>query len=254
MSARQQVQVVHARASGRGTERVPASEAGGLEVTRLEPVWRPLRHPSERSIVTLWWAATTRSLVGCRSMDRLSMAMVLDFNPHVVDLSAWTAKLVWTDRGRPRTIVPDFFVGTAAGKTLVVHCPPAVGPTRRWARQQEILHEAAAATGWQVATPRLPTPTALANLRWVARYRHPRYGDRDVEQALLAAFAHAQPLQEGVRATGLPRLTTLPRLYHLIWKRQLRMDWSRPLGPATRIGRGSGVPDALQRPYEVTAS
>jgi hypothetical protein len=251
MTAHRQVDIVHRNAEGTGTVTVPARQAAAVPITRRDEVWRPARHPSERSIVTYWWAATTRSLVGCRSMDRLTMAMVLDFHPGVVDLSAWSAKLLWKDRGRQRTLVPDFFVRTAAGATVVVVCPPATGPSQRWATQQDVLRQACAEAGWQVGVPRLPTPLALANLRWMARYRHPRYSNRDVELSLLAAFAEPQPLQQGVRATGLPWLSTLPRLYHLLWKRELRMDWSRSMGPATVIGAESREPDAIARPFEV---
>ncbi|MGY1440102.1 hypothetical protein [Streptomyces reniochalinae] len=51
--------------------------------------------------------------------------MLLDFHPQVDDLRAWSAQLVWRERGRERSLVPDFFVRTASGATVVVLCPPA---------------------------------------------------------------------------------------------------------------------------------
>ncbi|MFE0630860.1 TnsA-like heteromeric transposase endonuclease subunit [Streptomyces sp. NPDC058864] len=217
-------------------------------------MWEPSRHPSERSIVTWWWSATTRQLVGCRSLDRLSVAMLLDFNPKVVNFTAWTARLEWTERGRTRRFVPDFFARTAAGQTVVVSCPPASGPSSRWQQQADVLKLVCEQAGWEFGSPRLPHKTALANLRWISRYRHPRNGSRAIEQALLHAFDGPRPLLEGVQGVAAPALQVLPRLYHLLWRHELTVDWSTPLGPGTVVRRGSGGPEAMQRPFTVDAS
>ncbi|MFE1315730.1 hypothetical protein [Streptomyces sp. NPDC058755] len=116
------LRIVHRNSAGREIQ-VPADQAGAVELLDREPVWVPLRHPSERSIVTYWWSATT----GCRSLQRLSVAMLLDFHPQVTGFAAWTARLEWSERGRTRRFVPDFFVRTAQGATVVVACPPASG-------------------------------------------------------------------------------------------------------------------------------
>ena len=246
------LEIVHFNETGDRRVTTPVARAGGVPLARREAVWQPSRHPAERSVTTLWWAATTGRLVGCRSLDRLTMAMVLDFNPAVVELQAWSAQLRWQEKGRARTLVPDFFVRTAQGATVVVSCPPTAGPSQRWARQVEVLKEACAEAGWQMGTPRLPTAMALANLRWVARYRHPRCHDPAVARSLRAVFAQPRPLAEGVRATGLPKLSTLPRLYHLLWRRELGIDWSRALGPASVVSAVRGQePLALRRPLEV---
>jgi len=242
------LQIVHRNGAGREVH-VPAEQAGGVQLLDREPIWVPLHHPSERSIVTYWWSATTGQHVGCRSLQRLSEAMLLDFHPNVTDFAAWTARLEWSERGRTRRFVPDFFVRTAVGGTVVVACPPTSGPSGRWKQQQDVLRQACREAGWQLGSPRLPQPTALANLRWVARYRHPRNADRAVEQSLLAAFAQPGPLLEGVRATGMARLSVLPRLYHLLWQRRLTMDWGVPLNPASLVSRGGGA--KTMRPFTV---
>ena len=177
--------------------------------------------------------------------------MLLDFHPNVTDFAAWTARLEWSERGRRRRFVPDFFVRTAAGATVVVACPPAAGPSNRWEHQRGVLQQACREAGWQLGSPRLPQPTALANLRWVSRYRHPRNADRAVEKALVAAFTQPGPLLEGVQAAGVPRLLALPRLYHLLWQRRLTMDWSIPLGPASRVSIGGKAKS--MRPFTVEA-
>lgn len=238
--------IVHLNEDGSRRVTTSVSRAGEVPLTERAAVWAPLRHPSERSIVTWWWAATTGKQVGCRSLHRLSVAMLLDFNPKVIDMAAWTARLEWTEKGSLRSFVPDFFVRTASGATVVIACPPSKGSSSRWEHQAEVLQEACRRAGWLWGSPRLPNKTALANLRWVARYRHPRNADPVVEQLLLKAFAAPRPLMDGVTATG-PRLTVLPRLYHLLWRGGLAVDWSIPLGPACVVQCGRGSPDAIDR-------
>lgn len=233
----------------------PVEQMAGVALAEGAEVWQPSRHPSQRSIVTWWWAATNRRLVGCRSLERLALAMVLDFHPGVADFGAWSAQLVWREKGRQRQLVPDFFVRTTDGQTLVVSCPPQTGPSERFERQQVVLREACQATGWQLATQRLPGTVAQMNLRWVSRRRHPRYGDAEVESALARSFEEPRPLMEGVKACGVPRVLALPRLYHMLWHRRLGVDWSVPLSPGALVGPlAAGEPDAVRRPLTIEAS
>ncbi|MEV5426887.1 TnsA-like heteromeric transposase endonuclease subunit [Streptomyces cellulosae] len=248
------LEVVHRLEDGSRSITVPVASAGSVPLTHRGEVWRPARHPSQRSIATWWWAATTGKHVGCRSMNVLAVAMLLDFNPSVTEFTAWSAKIKWRARGRERSVVPDFFVRTDQGATLVVACPPASGPSPRWQRQQQVLRQACQEAGWELGMPRIPGPMALANLRWVSRYRHPRCGDREVEQALKAAFRTPCGLEEGVLATGLPRLSTLPRLYHLLWRQELGTEWNKAMGPSSVIRLPGRMPSAMGQPFEGEAA
>ncbi|MFD7676197.1 TnsA-like heteromeric transposase endonuclease subunit [Streptomyces anulatus] len=245
----QELRVLHYDTNG--VRRIlPVDRLTGVALAERGEVWKPTRHPAQRSIVTWWWAETNRRLVGCRSLDRLSTAMLLDFHPGVVDLGAWSAQLIWRERGRERRLVPDFFVHTASGSTVMVVSRPAKEPGERFERQMSVCREACRQAGWRLATPQLPNRTALANLRWVSRRRHPRFSNGDVESALAVAFAEPQPLVEGVKGCGVPRSLALPRLYHMLWKRRLGVDWAVPLGPGSIVGpMAVGGPQAMGRPF-----
>ena len=247
-----ELQVLHQDRNG-VRRRLPAARMALVPLAERGEVWKPSRHPAQRSIVTWWWAATNRRHVGCRSLDRLSTAMLLDFHPAVTDFGAWSAQLAWRERGRERHLVPDFFVRTASGRTVVVACPPATGPTDRFERQLEVVREAAEEAGWLVAVPRLPGNVVLANLRWVSRRRQPRFGDPQAEEALAQAFCQVRPLWEGVEDCGVSRALALPRLYHMLWHRRLAVDWGTPLGPGALVGPPGAVgePDAVRRPLAV---
>jgi hypothetical protein len=82
-------------------------------------------------------------------------------------------------------------------------------------------------------------PVFAANLRWLARYRHPRCGRReDVAARLRKVFARPAPLLAGAAGAG-ETLGVLPVLYHLMWRRVLVADLeAAPLGPDTMVSRG----------------
>lgn len=231
-----ELQVLHE--DGDGVRRTLAIERmAGVPLAGRGEVWQPSRHPKQRSKVTWWWAATNRRLVGCRSQSRLWTALVLDFHPAVVDFGAWGAQLVWRERGRERRLVPDFFVQSASGALVVVNCPPETGSKERFERQQEVLRDACERAGWVLAAPQLPSTTALRNLRWVSRRRHPRFADAQVEATLSEAFAQPRPLMDGVLGCGVKPKLVIPRLYHMLWHRRLGADWEVPLGPDSLLVR-----------------
>ena len=57
-----------------------------------------------------------------------------------------------------------------------------------------------------------------------------------------------------MRATGLPRLSTLPRLYHLLWRQDLAMEWNRAMGPDSVISVSGRLPSAMHRPVHRDAA
>ena len=72
----------------------------------------------------------------------------------------------------------------------------------------------------------------VANLRWLAGYRHPRFGDEQLEATLLEIFASPQPLGVAAPQAGDP-IRVRPVLFHLLWRGRLRGNFSRPLGETT---------------------
>ena len=93
--------------------------------------------------------------------------------------------------------------------------------------------------GWEYRLVGAPDPIGTANLRWLAGYRHPRYGIPALAEALRAAFAAPVPLMDGAEAAGDP-IAVLPVLYHLLWRQELAADLSVPLHPAT-AGRAAAA-------------
>ena len=124
-------------------------------------------------------------------------------------LSAREARLWWSTAG------PRIVVGPGPGR--VRGDPPGMRPGRVEYRLVGALD-----------------PIATVNLRWLAGYRHPRYGIPALAGALRAAFAAPVPLMDGAEAVGNP-VAVLPMLYHLLWRQELAADLSVPLHPATVV-------------------
>ena len=90
--------------------------------------------------------------------------------------------------------------------------------------------------GWQVRVHEGPADAVAArNLQRLSRWRHTRLADADTAQVLRQVFARPRPLTTGVRASGLPELPTVARALHLVWTRELLIDWTRPFVPARSL-------------------
>jgi len=83
-----------------------------------------------------------------------------------------------------------------------------------------------------------PDPVRVANVAWLARYRHQRCGSPDVARLLLSAFAGPAPLMAGAAAAGDP-LAVLPVLFHLMWQHVLVADLSVRLTAETLVSPGA---------------
>jgi hypothetical protein len=79
-------------------------------------------------------------------------------------------------------------------------------------------------------------PVLLGNVRWLARYRHPRCAGRaEIVRRLREVCAVPAPLSAGAEEVG-DRLAVLPALFHLMWRQELMADLGQArLGPETLV-------------------
>ena len=87
---------------------------------------------------------------------------------------------------------------------------------------------ACASVGWIYRRVSEHDRVWLANVQWLAGYRHPRHRVKSTAAALVAAFAKSRPLIEGARSVGDP-VAVSPVLYHLLWAKELMVDLSQRL-------------------------
>lgn len=92
--------------------------------------------------------------------------------------------------------------------------------------------------GWDFARVGTPNAVLMANVRWLAGYRHPRVHHPDVADRLVEVFADGAGLLDGARRVG-DQIAVLPVLFHLLWRRILTTDLQSGLMSAeTQVRHG----------------
>ncbi len=183
-----------------------------------------------------WWAATTGRHVGYESWLERDHVRALDFDPEITGIASQPFWLYWTgERGRRRH-APDYFARRAGGTGVVIDVRADDRIEAADAEAFAVTAAACARLGWEFWRAGEIDPVLGANVRWLARYRHPRCAGRaEVTRRLREAFAGSAPLLAGAAEAGDP-LATLPALFHMMWRQELVADVIRErLGPATPV-------------------
>jgi hypothetical protein len=155
--------------------------------------------------------------VGYESWLERDHAMLLDFDPQVAGFAAQPFWLLWHAGGKVRAHAPDFFARLADGTGVVVDCRPANRIKPRDAEAFAASERACAQAGWRYRLEHGPDPSLLANVRWLAGYRHPRHHHGRIASRLLGVVEGRLALLAAAEAVGDP-IAVLPAAYHLLWR------------------------------------
>jgi hypothetical protein len=208
--------------------------------TRFEWCLPARRFPSykgQRHFNGRWWSSTAGGHVGYESWLERDHLMLLDHDPAVVAVASQPFWLFWpAGEGKVRSHVPDYFARLADGGALVVDCRPVERIKPKDMAAFEASRAACELVGWQYRLAGVPDAIVVANVRWLAGYRHPRHDLPAVAGPLRQVFAQPFPLMAGAERVGDP-LGVLPVLFHLLWRHELHADLSVPLHPDTVVRR-----------------
>jgi hypothetical protein len=106
--------------------------------------------------------------------------MLLDFTPEVNGLLSQPFWLFWEEeRGKRVSHAPDYFARCEDGRGLVVDCRPLDRIDARSAAKFEATRTACVSAGWGYRVVGEVDAVRMANVRWLAGYRHPRHGVAD---------------------------------------------------------------------------
>jgi hypothetical protein len=215
--------------------------SGSLAALWGEPfeLARPARRfaafKGQKNFTGEYWAATSGSLVGYESWVERDAVMALDFELSVVALASQPFRLLWRENEREREHTPDYFARLADGSGLVVDVRPETLVDKESAAVFAFTGQVCESVGWQFRLVGELGEPFRTNLRWLARYRHPRCYRAETADALREVFAFSRLLFPGAELVG-DRVLVLPVLYHLLWRQELAADLvSAPLSAGTEV-------------------
>jgi hypothetical protein len=144
----------------------------------------------------------------------------------------------WHDGIRDRRHTPDYFARRADGSALVVDVRADDRIKPEDAEAFAVTEVMCQESGWEFRRVGEPDPLLLANVGWLAGYRHPRFGESPLAGRVAECFASPAPLFEGAAMAG-DLLAVLPVAYHLLWCQLLVTDVHGVLlGPGSIVRQG----------------
>lgn len=150
--------------------------------------------------------------------------MLLDFDPLVTGIASQPFRLSWQGlEGNRLRHTPDFFARLVDGTGVVIDVRPDQRIKDRDAVKFAVMHAACVSVGWRYLRVGEPDGVLMANVRWLAGYRHRRVYRKEVADRLVSVFADGTGLLEGAREAG-DQIAVLPVLYHLLWRGILATD------------------------------
>ena len=206
--------------------------ARAVDFDRIRAVRQPPAYRGQHNFPGWWWSATTRSHVVYESWLERHHIIEADRDVRVVGIAGHPFELTWLEGRKQMRHVPDLFCRMLDGRGVVTDCRAADKPDEKFRHKAAITAAACEVIDWEFRMVGDPDPVWAANLRWLAGYRHPRFGDERLEAVLLENFAAPQSLADGAQLAGDP-IQILPVAFHLLWRTRLSGDLSRPLGPGT---------------------
>lgn len=225
---------------------VDLEDAALIDFGRSRPFREAPAYRGQRNFPGWWWSATTRSHVAYESWLERHHLIEADRDAQVMGIAGRPFELTWPC-GKGKQLarhVPDFLFRSLDGRATVTDCRPVRKADEDFRYKAAVTAAACSVIGWDFRLVGEPHPVWAANLRWLAGYRHPRFGNEDLEAVLLDLFAEARPLAETARQAGDP-IRVRPVLFHLLWRGRLNGDLSCPLGEATIL---TACADPLEEP------
>jgi hypothetical protein len=207
---------------------VSVEEMSSIAFESVASYRRVRSYRRQRNFCGEWWMATTNRHVTFESWCERDHLVALDFDPEIVDTAAQPFGFAFTDEnGAEREHVPDFFCRTATGAGVVVDVRPEklIGSVdqRKFDATARLCHK----IGWTYRRVGELPIVWIANVRWLAGYRHPRVYDATAADAVRGVLHRSPATALGALANtvGNP-VAVLPTIFHLLWSKELVADLS----------------------------
>ncbi|GAB3107055.1 TnsA-like heteromeric transposase endonuclease subunit [Streptomyces calidiresistens] len=226
-------EVCFRRQDGR-VEARPRESVAALSLQSATP-WRTFRWYSGRKHYSgTYGSATVRDHVIHESRLELARLLFADLDPSVRGIVAQPFLLKAEVEGTVRKHIPDYPL-TCEGRPVVVDVKPrdrlskpVVASTFAWTRQ------AVESRGWRYEVWSEPPSAEPDNVRFLAGDRRDWLFSPELLQELRRFPLDGVALKDVARCVpGRAKERVRAAIHHLLWKDELRVDPTRPLGPAT---------------------
>jgi hypothetical protein len=192
------------------------------------PIRRPAAFKGQHNFAGLWWCATNQRHVGFESWCERGNLMSLDIDPNVTGIASQPFRIALSTSLPRRSHVPDYFIRLADGSAVVIDVRPHGRVTPPDQEVFQATKDLCATVGWAYRRLGGLPPVFLANLRWLAGYRHPRYFRAPATAMLLDRLAQDGPVSgRDLAATTGDAFAALAPLFHLLWEQQISTDLRR---------------------------
>lgn len=177
---------------------------------------------------------------GYESLAEARLLMMLDFAGGLIDVLSQPMRLRFGTEDGAREHIPDFLADTTTGRWLID-----VRPAGRIQLRDEVAFAATAQVsellGWGYAVVTGWRQPALATVDTLSSQRRPLADPLGMAEALMtAAAAGSRRFDELVASTRAPTIARAFAL-HLLWRRELGLDLSRPLDDQAVVTAATGA-------------
>lgn len=218
--------------------RCKLSEAAGLPFHDYLPVRKPAAYKKQRHLPGYYFFSTTGRHIPYESRLEMSVLMAMDFEPHVVAVSAQPFKLFYKRDRKQRSHVPDYFAKLTDGQELVVDVKQESVAKRPKNRQIfEITAHACSQAGWKYKVDTGPEEPYLSNLKWLAGFRREPAIEsfkRYAEDIVNLCSDCPSTISSLVSQVGHPA-SVRPVLFYLLWKGIVETSFVIPLSEQSII-------------------
>lgn len=215
-------------------------DVGSVQLERTTPIREFFSWPGKRNYEGLYWSSTNRRHVDFESLLEREYLLAADNASDIVAIAAQPLALLWPrDTQGNRDHVPDFFVRLANGDGRLVDVRSSKGAEKH-AEQSALTRKVCDEIGWDYEVFTGLPPELAHNLRWLAGFRHDRSAPpTEVAESIEHCFAAPVPLRLGLdeasSRTGQSIELTTAHVLHLIWRRKLTADMTRPLSMSSEV-------------------
>lgn len=202
--------------------------------------WRTFRwYRGQKHYSGFYWSSTESSHVIYESRLELSRLLYADHDAAVHRIVAQPFLLKTVVGGRLRRHVPDFLLVDDQGPIVVDVKPaalldnPRVAFTLAWAKAVVELR------GWRYEVWSEPPVAELANIRFLAGFRHPRFFDHELLAAVRREDLFGRTLGEALSIDiGQPPALVRSAVLHTLWHQYFTTDLSKPLSRTAILTKG----------------